>query len=154
LALCELAFFVGMVTGSMGVGRMKFNKPGKGFIFGAAIVGVTVLLMAFSRVFAVFLFWNLCAGLAVPLIDIPVKVWVQTTVPDAFMGRVNSVMTMIQVGVMPIGVCLGGLLVAQAGISLAFLVMGGGMALAALAGLLDREFRLLEMPLVPAKSVV
>jgi hypothetical protein len=68
----------------------------------------------------------------------------QATVPDAFRGRINSVYTMLQAGVAPVGLCLGGLLVAKAGIELAFVVMGGGMALAAFTGLLDRGFRNLE----------
>jgi hypothetical protein len=154
LALCELVFFVGMVAGSLAVGKLRFDKPGKGFIYGASGVGLTVLAMAFSRIFPVFLFWNLAAGLLVPVVDIPVRVWIQATVPDAFRGRVNSVMTMIQAGVMPLGLCLGGLLVAKVGLSMTFFAMGGGMALAALTGLLDPEFRKLEMPAIPAESAV
>jgi len=146
LAYCELAFFVGMVVGSLYVGKIKFDMPGKGFIFGTAAVGLAVLAMAFSPFFALFLLWNLVAGLTLPFASIPVATWLQSTVPDAFQGRVNSIYSMLQMGVQPLGLGLGGVLVAQAGISLAFIVMGGGMALAALAGLLDREFRRLEMP--------
>jgi len=102
------------------------------------------LLMAFSKNFYLFVFWNLLAGLGVPFADIPVRTWMQATVPDAFRGRINSVYTMLQAGVAPVGLCLGGLLVAKAGIELAFVVMGGGMALAAFTGLLDRGFRNLE----------
>lgn len=145
LALCELMFFVGMVGGSSAVGKLNFDQPGKGFIYGAATVGLTVLAMAFSRIFPLFLFWNLAAGLGVPVIEIPVRVWIQQTVPDTYLGRVNSLMTMIQAGVAPLGLCLGGLFVAKAGISMMFFVMGGAMALAALTGLLDREFRTLKM---------
>jgi DHA3 family macrolide efflux protein-like MFS transporter len=154
LALCELVFFVGMVIGSLAVGKLKFDKPGKGFIFGAAGVGLTVLAMAFSRVFALFLFWNFAAGLLVPVIDIPVRVWIQATVPDGFRGRVNSLMAMIQIGICPLGLFLGGMFVAKAGLPVMFFAMGGGMALSGLAGLLDREFRRLEMPLAPAESAV
>jgi len=144
LAICELAFFAGMVAASLYVGKLQIRRPGLGFIFGAATVGLTVLLMAFSKNFYLFVFWNLLAGLGVPFADIPVRTWMQATVPDAFRGRINSVYTMLQAGVAPVGLCLGGLLVAKAGIELAFVVMGGGMALAAFTGLLDRGFRNLE----------
>ena len=145
LAICELVFFAGMVAASLYVGRLNLRKPGLCFIFGTAIVGISVLLMAFSRIFAVFVFWNLVAGLAVPFADIPVRTWMQSTVPDIYRGRVNSVYTMLQAGTQPVGLCLGGLIVAQAGIEWAFIGMGGGMALAACAGLLDRTFRKLDI---------
>ncbi len=154
LAWCELVFFVGMVVSSFYVGTLNLNKPGKGFIYGCAAVGLAVLAMAFSPYFALFLLWNLVAGLAVPFANIPVAAWMQSTVPDAFRGRVNSLYQMLQAGVQPIGLGFGGFLVAHAGISMAFIVMGGGMAFAALTGLLDREFRSLEMPTHPSKSEV
>jgi MFS family permease len=154
LALCEMLFFLGMVIGSYTVGRLRYDKPGAGFIYGASGVGLTVLAMAFSRIFSLFLVWNLAAGLLVPVIDIPIRVWIQATVPDGFLGRVNSLMTMIQAGVAPLGLCLGGIVIAKIGIAGMFFAMGGGMALAALTGLVDREFRTLEMPSVKAESAV
>jgi DHA3 family macrolide efflux protein-like MFS transporter len=154
LAMCELMFFVGMVIGSYAVGRTKSDSPGIGFIYGAALVGLTVLAMAFSRIFIVFLLWNFAAGLFVPIIDIPVRVWIQASVPNGFRGRVNSLLTMIQAGVSPLGLCLGGIFVAKVGISGMFFAMGGAMALAALTGLLDREFRTLKMPSPKAESAV
>ncbi len=146
LAWCEMAFFIGIVIGSVCVGKFKFNLPGKGFIYGTAIVGFAVIAMAFSPTVPLFLLWNLAAGLAIPYSNIPMAAYMQASVPDAFRGRVSSLYSMLQMGVQPLGLALGGALVAQAGVSLAFIVMGGGMALAALAGLFDREFRGLAMP--------
>jgi DHA3 family macrolide efflux protein-like MFS transporter len=154
LASCELAFFAGMVVASLYVGKLKFDKPGKGFIFGCATVGLTVVATAFSPNFGLFLVWSVAAGLALPFASIPVASWMQATVPDAFRGRVNSLYAMLQMGAQPLGLGLGGMLVAHAGISLAFIVMGGGMAVAALAGLFDREFRNLEMPSETKDSTV
>jgi len=147
LAICELAFFAGMVGSSLYIGRLRIKRPGLWFICSAAIIGVILLLMASSQIFTLFVLWNLLAGLGVPFADIPVRTWMQSTVPDAFRGRINSVYTMIQAGVMPIGLSLGGLLVAHIGIEMAFVVMGAGMAFSALTGLLDRGFRRLEMTL-------
>jgi MFS family permease len=95
------------------------------------------------------------AGLAVPLADIPINTYMQVSVPDEFRGRVNSVIQMIATGIMPVGIGLGGIVVAQVGVTWTFFIMGGGMAVAALAGLLDprhRELRMPEPPEVPAGS--
>ncbi len=151
LAICELAFFAGMVAASLLVGKLNIRRPGLGFVFGTSSVGLTVLFMAFSKIYALFVFWNLLAGVAVPFADIPVRTWMQTSIPDGFRGRINSVYTMLQAGVMPVGLSLGGLLVAQVGIEIAFVVMGATMALAALTGLLDRPFRTLSIA-IPATS--
>ena len=61
--------------------------------------------------------------------------------PDALQGRVNSVLTMTGMGVQPIGIGLGGLLLALIGPAWLLASMGAGMALAALGGLLSRPFR-------------
>ena len=146
LALCELFFFVGMVGGSVLVGKLKIRHPGKGFIFGTIGVGLPVLAMAFSPNFFLFFLWNFVAGVSLPFSSIPITAWIQASVPDAFQGRVNSVLSMLQMGVQPVGLAMGGFLVSQLGISPSFIIMGGGMALAAAFGLLDKEFRRLEMP--------
>ncbi len=114
---------------------------------------MSVVAMAFSPIFTLFISWNVVAGLAVPFASVPIMSWVQATVPDAYQGRVNSVMNMLQAGAMPIGMALGGVLVARAGIEWAFVAMGAGMTAAALLGLFDRGFRGLEMPKI-SESVV
>jgi hypothetical protein len=52
---------------------------------------------------------------------------------------------MVRVGVMPVGYSLGGVLLRQAGLTAMFWLMGLGMALAALAGLLDPQYRAVRM---------
>lgn len=145
LAIFELSFFAGMFLASLYVGKMQFKRPGIGFIGGAFGVGITVLILAFSKIFALFVFWCLMAGVAVPFADIPMRTWMQMAIPDGFRGRTNSVFMMLAAGVAPSGLCLGGVLVTAVGISMAFVLMGAGMALAALLGLVDREFRSLKV---------
>ena len=101
--------------------------------------------MAFSRYFPLFVFWNLVAGLGLPFADIPVRTWMQLNIPDSYRGRINSVSTMLAAGTQPVGMGMGGVIVAHTGIQMAFVLMGGGMAVAAFGGLLNREFRRLEI---------
>jgi MFS transporter, DHA3 family, macrolide efflux protein len=172
LAMFEFCFFVGMIVSSLLVGRLNMRRPGQGFIWGLGITGLTVAAMALSPhvgsapgagrelspalgdllmvmasgSFLVFVVCNIAAGLAVPFAQVPIATYVQGTVSDNFRGRVTSLMTMVQMGVTPIGLSLGGLLIKSAGLGASFLFMGGGMVVAASLGLLDRSFRNMRLP--------
>ncbi len=146
LALFEFSFMVGMVIGSFVVGKMTLKRPGMAYIAGLAVVGLTVAAMAYSRVTFWFAFWNFAAGIALPFAQIPMTTYVQATVPDAFRGRVNSVMTLVGMGVQPIGAGIAGMVLKALGGIGTFLLMGLGMGIAALGGLLDKQFRQAELP--------
>ena len=146
LAWFEFAFFLGMIAGSMGVARWNVRRPGLGYSFGLLGVGLAVAGMAWSRSFAGFFALNVLAGVALPFAQIPVAVYLQSTVPDAYLGRVNSVLSTFGIGAMPLGMAMGGVLVERAGIVNAFAAMGGSMALLALLALVDRPFRESSIP--------
>ncbi|MEZ0326766.1 MAG: MFS transporter [Fimbriimonas sp.] len=146
LAWFELAFFVGMIIASFIVGALSLKKPGLCFSMALAVVGVAVGMLGAFPSFWLFILWNTVAGLAVPFGDIPIGTYMQLSVPDAFRGRVNSVIQMISTGVMPISMGLAGLLVAGVGVVWCFYLMGAGMMLAALVPLLDPVYRRIEMP--------
>lgn len=151
LAWCEFSFFIGMVVASGFVGKHSPKLPGRAFIIGAMIVGVAVGLMALSKNFYLFCFWNVVCGLAVPYIDIPMRSYLQATVPDEFRGRVNSVQSMTTTAVMPIGMASAGSLLKTYGLFVVFSVMGAAMVLASMIGLSGREFRNAKMPESPGK---
>jgi DHA3 family macrolide efflux protein-like MFS transporter len=146
LAWLEFSFFAGMVLGSAIVGRLKITRPGLGYVFSMVTVGLAVVMMGFTPTFWLFVCWNMLAGVAIPFGNIPVNTYLQLTVPDAFRGRVNSAWTMVSVGIQPLGLAMGGLLVQWAGIVGGFAVMGFGMAASGAIGLLDRQFRRMRMP--------
>lgn len=146
LAWLEFSFFVGMVLGSMIVGRLKITRPGIGYIVSVVGVGISVAAMGFTPNFLLFVVWNILAGISIPFGSIPVNTYMQLTVPDAYRGRVNSAVSTVSVGVQPIGMSLGGVLVQFAGLVGGFLTMGAGMAGAGLLGLLDKPFRRMQMP--------
>ncbi len=142
----EFSFFLGYVVGTTIVGRSNLTRPGQGFIWGLAAVGGCVAAMAYSPNFWLFVLWNLVAGVALPFANIPVMTYLQITVPDAYRGRVNSALTMMSVGIQPIGLGLSGQMLQRFGLVTGFLIMGSGMAGAALLGLLDGPFRRLRIP--------
>jgi DHA3 family macrolide efflux protein-like MFS transporter len=166
LAWWEFAFFAGMIASSWAVGRMNIRRPGIAFSFGLGGVGVGVAFMAGAHWmqqafqaagwpiqllgvtigFWVFAICNFMCGLSVPFADIPLNTYLQLSVPDAYRGRVNSVLQMTATGVMPIGMALGGFLVGSLGVVWMFALMGIGMAVACFAGLLDPGYRSLRLP--------
>jgi DHA3 family macrolide efflux protein-like MFS transporter len=148
----EFSFFVGMVVATGFVGRLNPKRPGRWFAWGLGAVGLTVAAMAFSPHFWLFILWNVLAGLMVPIADVPMITYIQKSVPDAYRGRVNAVRDMVATGVMPIGMGLAGILVKEAGLTVAFLTMGIGMAAACFAGLFDPKFRDVEMPEDPPET--
>lgn len=141
----EFTFFFGMMTGSLLGARMKVRHPTQAFSWELAVVGLLVCLMAIP-VLSLFFVCNLLCGIAVGAGDIPMITYLQASVQDAFRGRVNSVKEMITTGVMPLSMVTGGLLLGRVGIQNSFLWMGVVMAVAGLAGLIDRRYRLVEMP--------
>lgn len=156
LTFCELSFFVGMIIGSVAVGRLRWQKVGVGYAMGLGVTGIGVALMAVSPVVHVFSIWNFLCGLFVPFADIPVQSYVQIKVEDAFRGRVNSALMMLRAGIMPLGNTLGGLMIAWLGLVGMFLFMGIGMVLVSGLSLLDPAFRRSSLapdePAAPAET--
>lgn len=146
LALCEFTFFVGLIIGGYLVAKTNIRRPGLGYIWGLSVTGISVALMAWSYNFNVFCALNIVAGIAVPFADIPIASYLQLTVEDSFRGRVNSALTMMRMGITPLGLGLAGLMVKGLGLIGAFLLMGIGMLVVALAGLMSAPFRLSVMP--------
>lgn len=141
LALCEVSFFVGVVACSLFVERMKIARPGLAFIGGVAGIGITVIFMAVSHNVWAFAWWNFVAGLAFPFVQLPMAAYIQKLVPENFQGRVNAAMTMTGMGVAPVSIGLGGLLLAAAGPGWTIAIMGIAMTFAGLLGLADKSFR-------------
>ena len=146
LAWFEFAFFAGMIVMSPIIGKAKIAKPTMAFSYGLAAVGAFVAAMAISPYFWPYVFWNVLCGLAIPYADIPMNSFLQLSVPDEYRGRVNAVISMIGMGIMPIGMLLAGMMVAEIGLQMAFVVMGVGMFVTACMGLLSPAYRAARMP--------
>lgn len=148
----EFAFFVGMIVGSIGIARVKVERPMPFFIWGLGTVGIMCAGMAFAQNFWLFALLNFLCGVPVTFADIPTTTYMQSSVEDAYRGRVNSVREMVLAGVMPLGMVFAGAMVASWGLVATFLVMGSFMAFGCFAGLLDKEFRDVRMPSLATDS--
>jgi len=146
LAACEAAFMGSMVVTSLFVGKLKIVRPGLSFVFGMAVIGLTVAFMAFSRPYGWFVLWNVVCGVAFPFATIPLSTYIQLSVPDAFRGRVNAANSMVSQAIRPISLGAAGMLLDRIGLTPMFLLMGIGFGCTALAGLMDAGFRNARMP--------
>lgn len=144
----EFAFFGGMVVSSALVSKVKIRRPTVAFSLNLALVGVFVAIMGVSPNIWAFVVLNVLCGLVIPFGDVPMITYLQTSVEDAYRGRVNAVRDMVSTGVMPISMVLAGSLVKELGLSTAFIVMGISMVVPALAGMLDRRYRGVELDIL------
>jgi len=141
LALCEVSFFIGVVACSAVFEKFRVMRPGLAFIVGVVLIGVTIGFMGGAKNVWAFAAWNIVCGLAFPFIQLPMAAYIQKLVPQNFQGRVNAAMTMTGMGVVPVAIGLGGLLLAKIGAANMLYAMGAGMSVAGLLGLADRQFR-------------
>lgn len=150
LALIELSFAVSMAAFGLVVGRLNIRRPGFAFLFATGIVGLTVLAMGWARELWLFVFWNVAAGIVIPFAWIPIQTYIQAGFADSVRGRVSSAWVGTQMSVQPIGLLGIGPLIDWLGLTGAFVVIGGGMALASFAGLGSKACRDVEMPTAQA----
>ena len=141
----EFVFFVGMILGGLIGAKMKVRRPTLVFTVELVAIGIYVLVMAIPSLL-IFAVSNFLCGVFAAAGDIPMVTYQQVSVEDAFRGRVNSVKEMVTTGVAPIGMVLGGFMLAKLGLVGSFLAMGSAMGLTGLVGFVDKEYRNVLMP--------
>ncbi len=146
LAKIELAYSVALALGSIVVSKYKAKKPGSIFISGLLLIGIVIILMAYSQNFWPFMICNMVFGFAFPLVTVPLNTYVQMIIHEGYRGRVNSALNMLSQGIMPIGMGLAGFSIGGTGLPMMFIIMGAGMCLSALIGLSSKAFRDCKMP--------
>lgn len=142
----EFSFLASMVVGSLAAGAVAVRRPGVSFSLAMAVVGAAVAGMGLARHFPLYIALNVVCGLVLPFGTLPLMAYIGTAVPDSLRGRVSAVWTMVGAGVQPAGMAATGALLQAVGLVKLYFAMGGGMALAALAGLADRGYRTAAMP--------
>lgn len=146
LCFLEFTFFVGLVVASSVAGKVKHRRVGSNWIICTSGLGLAIAGMGLSKSVWGFSALNAVCGLVLPFSVIPLTTYLQLSVPDHFRGRVNSVISMMRCGALPLGMSLGGVLLAHAGLVGMFYVMGFGLVGVAVAACLSRSFRTAVIP--------
>ena len=146
IAFIESCFIFGLLIMSFIIPKLNIKKAGIAFSIGMAVAGVMVCLMGASPIFTMYCIWNTICGIAIGVVNVPMMTYRQLKVPDEYRGRVGSLGNLIWMGVQPIGMALGGQLLAFFGIVWMHILMGLGFAITGSAPLLNKEFRTSEIP--------
>lgn len=109
LAAIEVAFSAGMLIGGIAItawGGFK-NRIHTMFV-STLIMGICTLLLGIKIPFAPYVGLMVLFGAAMPLLNTPATVMLQERVDYQYLGRVMSIMTMINTSMMPLGMVLFG----------------------------------------------
>ncbi len=133
---------LGFLVGAAGVGAiggtllLAARKNVRGLtrliVAAAFLAGCALMLMSWSRLFALSLVLMAATGFGILLISVSTNIILQTIVDDDKRGRVMSLYTAAFIGVMPIGGLLAGMLADRIGATHAMLVCGVVCVLTAL----------------------
>ena len=112
LTLNEIVFFVGSIIGGglisiWGGFKNKIYTLALG-CFLCGIIGITMGVVSFAKMFIVYLIVMGLMGLILPLFNTPAIVILQETVEEQMYGRVFSIVNIIASGIMPLSMVLFG----------------------------------------------
>ena len=87
------AFALGMVVGSIAIGKVQFRGyVGKLLFFGVAVLGVLMVLAGLVTSIPYALIIMSAAGVMSAVLNLPIQVLVQTQVPGEILGRAGTVL--------------------------------------------------------------
>jgi hypothetical protein len=152
LAWIEFSFIFPTMLASLYVGRATVVHPGRWLLLGQFLIGLTVVLMAFSKPYWMMLLANVLCGLTLPFMIIPLQSYLQLAIPDQLRGRVNSAWLMISQAMNPVGVVLVGPILAWLGIEGTLIIMGLILSGACLVGVFSRSFMNTRMPVTESSQ--
>jgi MFS family permease len=114
---------IGSLVAALGVAFGARARPAA-IGWGAIVLGVASVVIAFSRSFPISLVAMLAMGVGTIAMAATANSTIQVTVPDQLRGRVVSVYTTVFVGSTPIGGLLLGAVASRFGVPIAYLVGG------------------------------
>ena len=135
LTAIEIAFSAGMMAGGIVISAWGgFKNKSHTMVLAWLCFGVTTFLFGVIPIFWVYLGVMVLCGLAMPIYNTPAMTLLQTKIPPELMGRVFSVLMIINGIAMPFGMAIFGPLGDIVSIELLLIVTGvllisGGLAL-------------------------
>lgn len=153
LALMEMGFFAGFVSGSACVYRRPITRAGVAFAIALPISGVLVAALGFVSNVPAFWVLNFLCGVAMPFGVIPLETLLQQETPDMYLGRMNATVGTLSAASAPLAMALAGGAIVAIGLDWMYAVMGLGLAAASLAGALSPSFRRSKVVIAATESV-
>ena len=142
LSAIEIAFSAGMMAGGILIGFWGgFKNRVFTITLSCALFGIETIALGIVPVFWVYIGIMAGVGVTMPLYNTPVMVILQTTVEPEFMGRVLSVITMLNSVMMPLGMLIFGPLSDTVSIDVILVVTGIVMTLLSIPYLAIKSLR-------------
>jgi DHA3 family macrolide efflux protein-like MFS transporter len=130
LTAIEIAFSVGMMLGGVLIGLWGgFNTRAFTLSLACVLFGFETIGLGVTDVFPIYIGIMALIGVTLPLYNAPAMVLLQSTVDPGFMGRVLSVMMMMNSAILPMGMLLFGPMADRVSIDLLLIGTGAVMAL-------------------------
>ena len=143
LATIEVAFSAGMLAGGILITTWGGFKNRVHTMFTSAfIMGICTLLLGIKIPFAPYVGLMVLFGVAMPLLNTPATVMLQERVDYQYIGRVISIMTMINTSMMPLGMVAFGPLADI--IPIEWLLLGTGAAIIGVSFLMLKSNALIK----------
>jgi DHA3 family macrolide efflux protein-like MFS transporter len=131
LAAIEVVFSVGMMAGGVLIGLWGgFKNRVITLALSCALFGVETIGLGISPDFLMYCVVMALMGVSMPLYNTPLMVLLQTSVDPAFMGRVLSVIMMLNSVMIPVGMLMFG--PASDRVSIDLILIGTGVIMALL----------------------
>jgi DHA3 family macrolide efflux protein-like MFS transporter len=131
LSAIEVVFSAGMIVGGIWIGMWGgFSNRIHTMALSCSLCGILSVGLGLAPYFALYLIIMAAMGLMFPLYNAPSMALLQTTVEQAFMGRVISVFTMVSSTMMPLGMLVFGPVADR--VSIDVLLIGTGISVALL----------------------
>lgn len=147
LGLLLAAFGGGATIGSLGYGAQAHRWRRRAlFIVGFGSAGVGMAVVALLPPFAVLLASMLVMGITAGPLNPLIQTLVQERTPSSMLARVFGTLTALATAASPLGILLGGTLVALLGVQGSLIVIAIGMLLVGASLWFSRSLRHMERP--------
>jgi len=115
LGLVFTAFGIGTVSGALLAGRLRRLPTGVLLFGGGAVMGVATVAASLSQLVPVLAVVTFIAGVGESLVLVTYITLRTAASPDALLGRIGSTARTISLGLQPIGLLAGGILIDRIG---------------------------------------
>jgi len=137
------AFAAGSLAGNLLAGIVKVKKRGIMMVAGGAFVGICLCAVGLLASVPMIAAGTLLMGATSGFVDIQLFAWFQQRIDRDARGRVNSVILLVTIGLLPVSLALSGVLAAW-NLTMTFILGGFGTFASALATALNRPIREIE----------
>lgn len=146
------AYGIGSLAGAVLAARLVGGILGRKMLLGTSLMGLTLLVVAAAPPIPVVLAAAFTAGVAQSNVLIAYLTLRTTHSPDALLGRVGSTARVVSIGLTPVGLLAGGLLLDATNGATAIAAMGVWMLALTMAFGASRVVREARSPVSPAAA--